>query len=149
MKTANQFVAPDPTGRDGLVHFLEALICRGAMRAGSPRKNDTHASVRFNVAVCATHALDRGVTIVRDLNHMMSNSAPLGWSIAERSHETSMTKIKTIVTAAFAALALTTASLAVPSKAFAGGGHGGHRFHVHSSCWKWTPYGAINVCYRY
>ncbi|WP_082646416.1 hypothetical protein [Bradyrhizobium valentinum] len=87
-----------------------------------------------------------------------------------------MTKIKTIITATIAALALTTASLAIPSQASAGGrGHGGHRghggghghhghghhhhghghhghrhhFHVYNSCWKWSPYGPVNVCYRY
>ncbi|MEH2521898.1 Spy/CpxP family protein refolding chaperone [Bradyrhizobium sp. AZCC 1610] len=85
-----------------------------------------------------------------------------------------MTKTKKIITAAFAALALTTASLAIPSQAFAGGhgGHGGHggghrhhgfghghfghghhhhrhHFHVYNSCWKWSPYGPVNVCYRY
>lgn len=98
-----------------------------------------------------------------------------------------MARIKKIITAAVAALALTTASLAIPGQAFAGGGHGhgghgshgghgghggghghhghyghhghghhghghhghGHHFHVHNSCWKWTPYGSINVCYRY
>ena len=43
-----------------------------------------------------------------------------------------MTKIKTIITAAIAALALTTASLAIPGQAFAGGhGHGGHGGHGH------------------
>ena len=41
-----------------------------------------------------------------------------------------MTKIKKIITAAIAALALTTASLAIPGQAFAGGhGHGGHGGH--------------------
>ena len=38
---------------------------------------------------------------------------------------------------------------------FAGGGkffHGGHRWHrwghgyAYSTCWKWTPYGLIDVC---
>ncbi|QHO72827.1 hypothetical protein ACH79_09510 [Bradyrhizobium sp. CCBAU 051011] len=35
-------------------------------------------------------------------------------------------------------------------------GHGHHHhhhhrphFHVYNSCWKWSPYGPINVCYRY
>jgi hypothetical protein len=43
-----------------------------------------------------------------------------------------MTKFKTIITAAIAALALTTASLAIPGQAFAGGhGHGGHGGHGH------------------
>jgi hypothetical protein len=92
-----------------------------------------------------------------------------------------MTKIKKIITATIAALALTTASLAIPGQAFAGGrghgGHGGHggghghhghhghghghhhhgyghhghrhHFHVYNSCWKWSPYGPVNVCYRY
>ena len=80
-----------------------------------------------------------------------------------------MTSIKKIIPAAIAALALTTASLAVPGQAFAGGhghhghhghghhghhGHGHHHhhrhhFYVYNSCWKWTPYGAVNVCYRY
>ena len=42
-----------------------------------------------------------------------------------------MTKINKIITAAVAALALTTASLAIPGQAFAGGhGHGGHGGHV-------------------
>lgn len=78
-----------------------------------------------------------------------------------------MTRIKKIITAGIAALALITASLAVPTQVFAGG-HGGHRghggghggFHGHghhgyghysaySSCWKWTPHGPINVCIRY
>ena len=41
-----------------------------------------------------------------------------------------MTKIKKIITAAIAALALATASLAIPGQAFAGGhGHGGHGGH--------------------
>ena len=86
-----------------------------------------------------------------------------------------MTKFKTIITAAIAALALTTASLAVPGQAFAGGRHGGHGGHGHfgighghfghggffghghhhrpflayNSCWKWSPYGPVNVCPRY
>jgi len=88
-----------------------------------------------------------------------------------------MTKFKTIITAAIAALALTTASLAIPGQAFAGGhGHGGHGGHGHhgiggghfghglfggghhhhhrhffayNSCWKWSPYGPVNVCNRY
>ena len=76
-----------------------------------------------------------------------------------------MTKIKTIITAAIAALALTTASLAIPGQAFAGGhghgGHGGHgifghghhhhhrHFFAYNSCWKWSPYGPVNVCNRY
>jgi hypothetical protein len=82
-----------------------------------------------------------------------------------------MTKTKTIITAAIAALALATASLAIPGQAFAGGhgglgGHGGHghhgfghglfghghhhhhRFFAYNSCWKWSPYGPVNVCYR-
>ena len=93
-----------------------------------------------------------------------------------------MTKFKTIITAAIAALALTSASLAVPGQAFAGGhgGHGGHGggfgghgggfgghgighghfghgffghghhhhrpFFAYNSCWKWSPYGPVNVC---
>jgi len=88
-----------------------------------------------------------------------------------------MTKFKTIITAAVAALALTTASLAIPGQALAGGhGHGGHGGHGHhgiggghfghglfggghhhhhrhffgyNSCWKWSPYGPVNVCNRY
>ena len=89
-----------------------------------------------------------------------------------------MTKFKTIITAAIAALALTTASLAVPGQAFAGGhgGHGGHGggfgghgighghfghgffghghhhyrpFFAYNSCWKWSPYGPVNVCQRF
>ena len=88
-----------------------------------------------------------------------------------------MTKFKTIITAAIAALALTTASLAIPGQAFAGGhghgGHGGHgeprdrrrsfwprpfwgwssppsrHFFAYNSCWKWSPYGPVNVCNRY
>ena len=90
-----------------------------------------------------------------------------------------MTKFKTIITAAIAALALTTASLAIPGQAFAGGhGHGGHGGHggqhatesamvisataffghghhhhrpffAYNSCWKWSPYGPVNVCQRY
>jgi len=86
-----------------------------------------------------------------------------------------MTKIKMITTAAIAALALTTASLAIPGQAFAGGhgGHGGHfgghghlgfghghfghglfghghrHFFAYNSCWKWSPYGPVHVCYRY
>lgn len=59
-----------------------------------------------------------------------------------------------------AALALITASLAIPSEAFAGGhgghgwGHGHHRYghhfgYAHNSCWKWTPHGPINICFRY
>jgi hypothetical protein len=85
-----------------------------------------------------------------------------------------MTKFKTIITAAIAALVLTTASLAVPGQAFAGGGHGhfgighGHFGHGHfghggffghghhhrpflayNSCWKWSPYGPVNVCPRF
>jgi hypothetical protein len=90
--------------------------------------------------------------------------------------ETSMTKFKTFITAAIAALALTTASLAVPGQAFAGGRHGGfghghhgighghfgghgifghghhhhHRpFFAYNSCWKWSPYGPVNVCRYY
>jgi hypothetical protein len=78
-----------------------------------------------------------------------------------------MTKIKKITSAAIAALALATASLAVPGQAFAGGhgGHGGghglghglfghghhhghrHHFICYNSCWKWSPYGPVNVCY--
>ena len=79
-----------------------------------------------------------------------------------------MTKFKMITTAAIAALALSTASLAIPSQAFAGGhGHGGfggghghhgfghgffghghrHHFFAYNSCWKWSPYGPVNVCY--
>jgi hypothetical protein len=27
--------------------------------------------------------------------------------------------------------------------------HGGHHFYAHNSCWKWTPRGPINICYRY
>jgi len=87
-----------------------------------------------------------------------------------------MTKMKKITTAAIAALALTTASLAIPGQAFAGGhgGHGGHggghgyhgfghghfghgffghghrhHFYAYNSCWKWSPYGPVNVCYPY
>ena len=80
-----------------------------------------------------------------------------------------MTKFKTIITAAIAALALTTASLAVPGQAFARGGHGGHgighghfgghgifghgyhhrQFFAYNSCWKWSPYGPVNVCRSY
>ena len=87
-----------------------------------------------------------------------------------------MTKFKTIITAAVAALALTTASLSIPGQAFAGGhGHGGHGGHGHhgiggghghalfghghhhhhrlffayNSCWKWSPYGPVNVCRIY
>ena len=83
-----------------------------------------------------------------------------------------MTKFKTIITAAIAALALTTASLAVPGQALARGGHGGHGGHgighghfghgffghghhhhrpffAYNSCWKWSPYGPVNVCPRY
>jgi hypothetical protein len=98
-----------------------------------------------------------------------------------------MTKFKTILTAAIAALALTTASLAIPGEAFAGGrhggghggghgGHGGHggghghhgmghghfghghfghghhhhrHFYAYNSCWKWSPYGPVNVCRHY
>jgi len=89
-----------------------------------------------------------------------------------------MTKFKMITTAAIAALALSTASLAVPGQAFAGGhgGHGGghghgfghghfghghfghglfghgyrHRhFFAYNSCWKWSPYGPVNVCNPY
>jgi hypothetical protein len=92
-----------------------------------------------------------------------------------------MTKFKKIITAAIAALALSTASLAVPGQAFAGGhGHGGHGgghghhghhgfghrhghgifghghhhhhhrpFFAYNSCWKWSPYGPVNVCHRY
>ncbi len=84
-----------------------------------------------------------------------------------------MTRINKVVMAAIAALALTTAWLAVPSQAFAGGGHGkghghhGHGHHAHGhhghghhgrshhrhghyyvqSCWKWTHHGLINICY--
>ena len=88
-----------------------------------------------------------------------------------------MTRINKIVMAAIAALALTTASLAIPSQAFAGGGHGkghgkGHGHHAHGhghhghghhghhgrrhnrhghyyvhSCWRWTHHGPINICY--
>lgn len=91
-----------------------------------------------------------------------------------------MTRVKKTIMAAIAVLALSTASLAVPGQAFAGGhghgghhgghgGHGGHghhghghhghhghghfghghRFYVYNSCWKWSPYGPINVCRRY
>lgn len=91
-----------------------------------------------------------------------------------------MTKFKTIITAAIAALALTTASVAVSGQAFAGGrhggghggghghghghhgfGHGGHGifghghhhhyrpFVAYNSCWKWSPYGPVNVCRYY
>ena len=89
-----------------------------------------------------------------------------------------MTKIKKITSAAITALALATASLAVPGQAFAGGhgghggghghhghggghghghglfGHGHHHGHRHhfvgyNSCWKWSPYGPVNVCNRY
>ena len=73
-----------------------------------------------------------------------------------------MTKFKMITTAAIAALALSTASLAIPGQAFAGGhgghggGHGGfghgyrHRhFFAYNSCWKWSPYGPVNVCNPY
>jgi hypothetical protein len=88
-----------------------------------------------------------------------------------------MTSIKKIIPAAIGALALAAASLTIPSQAFAGGhrhhghhghhghhhGHFGHRhghwhghhhhfrphFYVYNSCWKWTPYGRVNVCYVY
>ena len=81
-----------------------------------------------------------------------------------------MSTIKNTILAAAAALTLTTASFAVPGQAFAGGhghgghghgghghfghghfghGHFGHRFAIYNSCWKWTPRGPINVCYRY
>ena len=89
-----------------------------------------------------------------------------------------MTTTKKIITAAIAALALTTASLVSMGDAFANGGQGGHvRGHgsghyssgyhgdgqygsghyfnghhfgySHNSCWKWTPYGSINVCASY
>jgi hypothetical protein len=91
--------------------------------------------------------------------------------LALPNQETFMPRIKSTITAAIAALALTTASFAISSQAFAGGhghgghghghfgrghfghghfghGHFGHRFYAYNSCWKWTPYGPINVCYR-
>src|SRR4029453_9601392 len=116
-----------------------------------------------------------------DPRHIAAQPAPLGVGSSQgdprsAQEETSMTKFKTIITAAIAALALTTASLAIPGQAFAGGhGHGGHGGHGHhgiggghfghgffgghttqlhhffayNSCWKWSPYGPVNVCYRY
>ena len=24
-----------------------------------------------------------------------------------------------------------------------------HHFFAYNSCWKWSPYGPVNVCYRY
>src|SRR4051794_3358323 len=68
---------------------------------------------------------------LRDLRHITAQPVPLGVDHRRAiprpaQEETSMTKFKTIITAAVAALALTTASLAIPGQAFAGGhGHGG------------------------
>ena len=82
-----------------------------------------------------------------------------------------MTTIKKTVTVAIAALALTTASFAISVRlspavmatavmaitvvtvtdfghGHFGHGHFGHRFYAYNSCWKWSPYGPINVCYR-
>jgi opacity protein-like surface antigen len=86
-----------------------------------------------------------------------------------------MTKMKQILTAALAVAALGTASIAASTDADArgrGGHHGGHHggakfFHgggkhfgghhfrhrnhfrygyAYNSCWKYTPYGLVNVC---
>ena len=86
-----------------------------------------------------------------------------------------MAGIKKVITAGIAALALTAASLAMPTQVFAGGGHGGHGGHhghhgghhgghggfhgqghhwqghyqAHNGCWKWTHHGWINLCIRH
>jgi hypothetical protein len=95
---------------------------------------------------------------------------------ALQTQESSMISMKKIIPAVFGALALAAASLTIPGQAFAGGGHGhghggfghghfghghgfghhhghfwGHHHHhrpffVYNSCWKWTPYGRVNVC---
>ena len=87
-----------------------------------------------------------------------------------------MTKTKKLMTAALAVAALATASIASVGDAQARGGHGGgfrggfhggakffgggrhfgHRWHGHrrfygygfayNTCWKYTPYGLVNVC---
>ena len=31
---------------------------------------------------------------------------------------------------------------------FGHGHHHHHRFFAYNSCWKWSPYGPVNVCYR-
>jgi hypothetical protein len=59
-----------------------------------------------------------------------------------------MTKTKKIITVALTAVAITTASLAATSNAFAGGGHHHHHHFfrsgvyfatpVYASCWKWV-----------
>ena len=83
-------------------------------------------------------------------------------------------KSKKLMTAALAVAALATASIASVgdaqalgghggghgggfhggfhggAKFFAGGRHFGHRWHGHgyayNTCWKYTPYGLVNVC---